>query len=155
MFLSESVFTTVVEHAPLVSLDLCLVCQGDILLGNRANEPLKGEWFTPGGRIIKNESWQNALERIALSELGLSLDDSCVFKLMGVWDHFYPNSMFDEQVSTHYVNLPHVAKFESKRNILGDAQHSQFEWFDLEMIAKNRVFHKYVRAYACYLTDKG
>ena len=42
-FLSESVFTTVVEHAPLVSLDVCLVGQGDILLENRANEPFKGE----------------------------------------------------------------------------------------------------------------
>ena len=27
------------------------MCDAQVLLGKRANEPLKGEWFTPGGRI--------------------------------------------------------------------------------------------------------
>src|SRR5450830_1706033 len=28
-------------------------------------------------------------------------------RLMGAWDHFYPDSAFSPSVSTHYVNLPH------------------------------------------------
>ena len=47
--LDSQSFQTAVENAPLVSIDLCLVCQGQILLGKRNNEPLKGYWFTPGG----------------------------------------------------------------------------------------------------------
>ena len=49
--LDAHTFKTVIGNAPLVSIDFCLVCEGQILLGKRNNEPLKGEWFTPGGRI--------------------------------------------------------------------------------------------------------
>ena len=69
--LDAQIFKTVIENAPLVSIDLCLLCDGQILLGKRTNEPLKGKWFTPGGRIHKNETWQHELLRIVKSELGL------------------------------------------------------------------------------------
>ena len=112
--LDTQTFKTVIENTPLVSIDLCLLCNDEILLGKRINEPLKGRWFTPGGRIHKNESWQTALQRIALAELGLPPSDCADFELMGVWDHFYTNSGCDESISTHYVNLPHFARFISK-----------------------------------------
>ena len=69
--LDVQTFKAVIENTPLVSIDLCLVCNGQILLGKRRNEPLKGRWFTPGGRIHKNETWQDALLRVAEAELGL------------------------------------------------------------------------------------
>ena len=46
-------FKIIIENTPLVSIDLCIVCDSQILLGKRENEPLKGVWFTPGGRIFK------------------------------------------------------------------------------------------------------
>ena len=98
--LDTKTFKTVIENTPLVSIDLCLVCDGQVLLGKRNNDPLKGEWFTPGGRIRKNETWQDALLRIAEAELGLSgiAVEDC--DLMGMWDHFYNNSALDENTST-------------------------------------------------------
>ena len=36
-------FKTVIENAPLVSIDLCLVCDGQLSFDKRTNEPLKGE----------------------------------------------------------------------------------------------------------------
>jgi len=112
--LGAKTFKTVVENTPLVSIDLCLVCDGQVLLGKRTNEPLKGEWFTPGGRILKNETWQDALLRIVEMELGLSGIAVEDFSLMGMWDHFYNNSAVDQDISTHYVNLPHYAEFQSE-----------------------------------------
>ena len=78
-FLDCETFNAVIKSAPLVSIDLCLVFEDKILLGKRNNEPLKDQWFTPGGRIQKNESWQAALRRIALSELGLCVDNVSTF----------------------------------------------------------------------------
>jgi colanic acid biosynthesis protein WcaH len=69
--LDPKTFKAVIENTPLVSIDLCLVYDGQILLGKRSNEPLKGIWVTPGGRIHKNQTWQGALLRIAEVELGL------------------------------------------------------------------------------------
>jgi colanic acid biosynthesis protein WcaH len=130
------------------------VWDGQVLLGKRTNEPLKDEWFTPGGRIHKNETWQVALQRIALTELGLLPGDCVDFELMGVWDHFYHNSVCDKSISTHYVNLPHFARFESKPTISGDEQHHSFDWFDLDQVVSDEGFHEYVRDYANYLKNK-
>ena len=146
-------FKTVVENTPLVSIDLCLVCGGQLLLGKRNNDPLKGEWFTPGGRIHKNETWQNTLLRIAEVELGLSGIEVEGFPLMGMWDHFYSNSALDQNTPTHYVNLPHYAEFKSRPQITLDDQHAEFEWFDLSLVAKDEKFHPYMRNYASWLLD--
>jgi colanic acid biosynthesis protein WcaH len=152
--LDVQIFKTVIENAPLVSIDLCLVCDSQVLLGKRTNEPLKGEWFTPGGRIHKNETWQDALLRVAEVELGLSGIAVERFSLMGIWDHFYNNSAVDQNTSTHYVNLPHYAELESKPDITLDDQHGEFEWFDLSVVAKDEKFHPYMSNYAGWLLTK-
>ena len=152
--LAAKTFKTVIENTPLVSIDLCLVCDGQVLLGKRANEPLKDEWFTPGGRIYKNETWQDALLRIAEVELGLSGIAVEGFSLMGVWDHFYSNSVLDQNTSTNYVNLPHYAEFKSEPQIALDDQHGEFEWFDLSVVADDEKFHPYMRNYASWLLNK-
>jgi colanic acid biosynthesis protein WcaH len=152
--LDTHTFKTVIENTPLASIDLCLVCEGQILLGKRKNEPLKGEWFTPGGRIYKNETWQNALLRIVEVELGLrdvKIED---FSLMGIWDHFYSNSVVDENISTHYVNLPHYADFQSRPPISIDDQHADFKWFDLSVVSNDEKTHPYMRNYAGWLLNK-
>ena len=159
--LDAQTFKTSIENTPLVSIDLYLICNGQILLGKRGNEPLKGTWFTPGGRIHKNETWQDALLRIAEVELGLG--DTAVesFSLMVVWDHFYNNSALDQNTSTHYENLPHYAEFKSsyaefksRPQITLDDQHAEFKWFDLSMVAKDEKFHLSIRNYASWLLNK-
>lgn len=57
--------------------------------------------------------WADCLKRIAQCELGLTIDDSVHFKLTGVWDHFYENSLLDEDISTHFVNLPHSSAWST------------------------------------------
>ncbi len=152
--LEPDTFKSIVENAPLVSIDICLVYKGKILLGRRNNQPLKGEWFSPGGRIFKNEPWQECIRRVVGSELGITIKDPTNFKLMGVWDHFYANSVMDENVSTHYVNLPHFACFKSMPLIVLDDQHVEFDWFDLQLVATDEVFHPYMKNYAEWLIKK-
>ena len=65
-------FLAVVKTTPLVSLDLLVQDrQGRVLLGMRKNEPARGFWFVPGGRIMKDEALAAAFERILDAELGL------------------------------------------------------------------------------------
>ena len=152
--LELSKFKAVVENTPLVSIDFCLIFKGQILLGKRENDPLKAEWFTPGGRIYKNETWQHALLRILKSELGLDKVVVEDFTLMGVWDHFYENSTVGQGISTHYVNLPHYAEFQSKPKLTLDDQHGEFKWFDLAVVSNDQKFHPYMRNYASWLLNK-
>lgn len=150
--LDAETFKTVVESTPLVSIDLCLVYEGQLLMGLRYNEPLKGQWFTPGGRLLKNERWQDGLARIAKAELGLSIT-SDAFELMGVWDHFYENSAIDEDISTHYVNLPHVCYLERQPELSLDAQHESVRWFDIPSLIKDTDHQIYMRQYASWIHE--
>ena len=152
--LDSALFKTVVINAPLVSIDLCLIFEEQILLGKRNYEPLKGQWFTPGGRIFKDETWQNALRRIAFTELGIDIEEINAFELMGVWDHFYDNSYFGQNISTHYVNLPHFIKLEFKPTIFEDDQHEEFAWFNLSRVASDELFDDNIRSYAAHLVHK-
>ena len=151
--LDVQTFKVVIKNTPSVSIDLCLICNGQILVGKRSNEPLKGRWFTPGGRIHKNETWQDALLRIAEMELGLGDTLLEKFSLMGVWDHFYNNSALDQNTSTHYVNLPHYAGFQSEPEITLDDQHGEFKWFDLSVVFKDEKSHLCIRNYASWLLN--
>ena len=51
--ISDSDWRTIVEHAPIVSIDLIVEHDGGIVLGKRTNEPAKGEWFPPGRNVRK------------------------------------------------------------------------------------------------------
>jgi colanic acid biosynthesis protein WcaH len=144
-------FKKVIENVPLVSIDLCLICDDHLLLGHRTNEPLKGEWFTPGGRIHKNETWQHAISRIIKSELNLSDIAIESFVLMGIWDHFYENSFVSPKISTHYVNIPHYIDYKYKPHIALDNQHDKFEWFNLRDVSSKEEFHPYMRNYADWI----
>ena len=148
-------FQSVVKFAPLVSIDLCLVYKEKILLGMRKNEPLKGVWFTPGGRILKNEPWRDCLRRVAKTELGYHFNDPGAFSLMGVWDHFYSNSAYDSDSSTHYVNLPHYLILKEKPSFRSDSQHQELKWFDLSHVVNGTFFHEHMQTYANWLIQKG
>ena len=64
-FLDKDTFSTVIENAPLISIDLVVKNSEDkILLGQRVNKPAKNSWFVPGGRIYKDESIEQAFQRI-------------------------------------------------------------------------------------------
>lgn len=75
-WLSPNQFSQACSALSLVSLNFCLLRHSasgpELLLGLRNNRPAQCWWFTPGGRIRKNEPLPSASARIALNELGLS-----------------------------------------------------------------------------------
>ena len=55
-WLQQEEFARAVAALPLVSVDLLVVNPGgQLLLGQRRNAPARAWWFTPGGRVRKNE----------------------------------------------------------------------------------------------------
>lgn len=160
--LSQEVFSNAVNALPLVSVDFCLTdAAGRLLLGRRNNAPAKGWWFTPGGRIRKNEALREALSRVADEELGLPPAALSRAVLMGAWDHFYSDSAFAADISTHYVNLPHrLPLSESEISALrlpqgAGQQHACWQWLPLSQAAQEASVHPYVQVYARWLLEPG
>lgn len=72
---------------------------------------------------------------------------------MGVWDHVYYNSEILEQISTHYVNLPHLWCAQNEFNVAIDQQHTAIRWFDLEEVCQSEGHHTYMNQYAGWILD--
>lgn len=156
VFLSKEAFSNACAVLPLVSIDLMVTrpCHlgRELLLGLRKNSPAQGWWFTPGGRIRKNEPFKTALQRIANDEIGLKDEWLSRTEPLGVWDHFYPDSAFNPDISTHYINLPHalhlcVEEAQTLNLPTGEvAQHCSWQWISIEEAKSNPRVHNYVLA---------
>ena len=119
---------TIVEHVPLVSVDLVVEHDGGVLLGRRENEPLRGRWFFPGGTVHKNETRTNAVDRVARAELGAAVD---IEECLGTFEHFYDTSDVPDVDSKHYLSTAYRCTFTDPEPILGgDDQHSELRVFD-------------------------
>lgn len=146
--LSADTFSTVVAHAPLVSIDL-IVEDADrrILLGRRRNEPAKDYWFVPGGRIRKHETLDAAFLRLTKEELGMSLRRSEA-SLQGIYEHFYDSDFSGaSNRSTHYVVLAYRLRLQRHAMPLPPQQHSEYQWVDENRIADLPSVHPYTQAY--------
>ena len=141
--LDNATFKTIVDSAPLISIDVLAKRNNKILLGKRVNKPAQDYYFSIGGRIRKNETIDNAMTRIAQNELNIELQSKP--KFIGVFEHFYNDSIY-EDVSTHYVNLAYEYEVEEVPN-LPTEQHDEYKWFTIDELLESKQVHKYVKDY--------
>lgn len=147
MYLPKEIFQTVISSTPLISIDLVIRNkQGQYLLGYRTNKPAQGYWFVPGGRILKDEPKDKAFSRLVLNEIGIELDiESANFQ--GVFEHFYDDYVFGDDVSTHYVVLAYQIDVDINLSDLPSEQHSQYKWFSSEELLSSEGVHKHSKWY--------
>ena len=141
-------FDNAVRLTPLVAIDL-LVRTPDrrILVGRRRNEPAKGQFFTPGGRITKNETLAAAFRRISLAELGAEkrIEDA---RFVGVFEHFYPTNNHEVAgFGTHYVVLAYELTAAVHELPLPEDQHGEFAWLTVAEVLRCPEVHSNVKAY--------
>lgn len=148
IYLDKKIFKVIVKNAPLVSIDLIIEHNNKFLLGLRRNEPAKNFYFVPGGRVLKGETLKEAFSRISFNEIGISLEFERA-KFLGVYEHFYIESIFGEDISTHYIVLAYhiILSEEEAKKISLNNQHSKYKWFSIKDILKNSKVHKYTKNY--------
>ena len=151
MWLSSDTFRTVVASTPLVSIDLLVQnSQGQILLGQRLNRPAQGSWFVPGGRILKNETLDEAFRRLTLSELGQTFNRNQAH-LLNVYEHFYEDSVFGEATvapGTHYVVLGYQLGLSDNLSLEPPhTQHDHYRWWSINDMQSSAEVHDNTRAY--------
>lgn len=147
--LPRETLVEVIRHTPLVSIDLiCLDPQGRLLLGWRSNRPAQASWFVPGGRILKDERVEQAIERIAAAELGLPAALAAQARPLGVYQHLYPDNFAGvEGLGTHYVVLAWTLRLPAGELQAADAQHRELRWFRAEELLADPQVHPNTKAY--------
>jgi colanic acid biosynthesis protein WcaH len=141
--LSDITFKTIIDSAPLISIDILLKKDGKVLLGKRINKPAQGYFFSTGGRINKNETIDNAIIRIVKNELNIKLESTPRF--IGIFEHFYDDSIYKD-VSTHYVDIAYEYEVEEVPD-LPIEQHNEYKWFSIDELLESKQVHEYTKDY--------
>lgn len=123
-YIDEDLYRKIVEVMPIPCVDLVVKNNGQFLLCKRINKPAQGEWWPPGGRILKGESSAEAAHRKIKEEIGVSAQN---LEFLTIKDYFFKDSALGP--SSHSVNSIYTAEIASKDSLLLDQQHSVFQWF--------------------------
>ena len=148
-YLSIKEFLNLVDNTPLISIDLIVRNNsGRVLLGLRNNQPAKGYWFVPGGRIHKNQSFETAFRYTISNELGLQTPlEEATF--LGCYEHFYKENFANAKgITTHYVVLAFSVEVDegSIKYPIGE-QHADWQWMSETQILKSKLVHIYTKNY--------
>jgi len=140
-YVPEDLFAEFTARMPEACVEVVLETEEGVLLAKRANEPAKGEWFWPGGRLYKGEKLEDAARRVAREELGIEVG---VEGRLGVYAHFWETSAVGEGPSRHTVNV--VFRVTPAREEFGielDEQHEAYRFLS----GLEPGLHEYVRRY--------
>ncbi|MBF0386267.1 MAG: NUDIX hydrolase [Candidatus Omnitrophica bacterium] len=129
----DRLYRQILRVMPIACVDLLVFDQvGQILLVRRNNEPVKGQWWFPGGRVWFGEMREAAARRKLKEECGI---DAKLVKEFGTYDVILPvKGSFVHAVSTVY----RLSVAQDSRVIL-DQQSSEFRWRSVEDWLKDPI----------------
>jgi 8-oxo-dGTP diphosphatase len=103
---------------PVVGVGGVVLVDNRVVLIRRANEPRKGEWSIPGGKLEVGESLAEGVRRELREETGLDVE---VGELIEAFDRVFRDA--EGRVRFHYVILDFLCSVRSGRPTAGgDAQ---------------------------------
>lgn len=116
-WIEAETYELVKSLVPICCVDL-IVHRGDqVLLCCRKNEPDKGRWALPGGRVLKGETLEEAVRRKAMEELGIEVT---IERQVGTY-----NVILER---LHAISVAFLVTMEGDAPIKLDSQHSGYKW---------------------------
>lgn len=100
-------FEQIYSRVPRLTVDLIVMTEGGVVLVKRKEQSWHGMWHLPGGTVLYREKIQDAVQRIAGEELGLSVT---IEKLLGYVE--YPSEV-QERGFGYSVSLTFLCRVDS------------------------------------------
>ena len=120
--LSLERYKSIVRDIPILTVDGLIVNgKGEYLIVKRKNEPLKGQWWRPGGRVWKGEKLKDAFTRKMKEELGT---DVKIIHNAGYYEDFYSKSPYG--IPIHTVSIVFLAVISGEIKL--DNQSKDYKW---------------------------
>ena len=133
------------EKMPIICVDIVVNADDKILLVKRANEPEKGRWWFPGGRLLRGESLRAAAGRITKTEIGVTIMRP---EYLGHGETVFETDPFGHNRGTHTVNFVFAARANALAlmSVLLDANHIAYSTFTFEEIYGSNM-HPYIKKF--------
>ena len=122
-FIPEEKFQEIINLIPIFCIDFLIKREDKILLIKRKQEPLKGIYWFPGGRLRLYETIEDFVKRVQLKEIGAFFDN---YKLKGFSNYFFHKNKFSRALHTPTL----LYEVQVNKNFLPkiDENHSDFIW---------------------------
>lgn len=132
-------YKKIINLLPILCVDIVVKkSKSEYLLVKRANEPLKGEWWVIGGRVLKGESLIDAARRKALQELSLNIME---LSPIGYYEEFFEKNHFNVPSGMHSVSIVFETYISGDEKIELDSQST--EWIFSETLPTKFIIKKF------------
>jgi colanic acid biosynthesis protein WcaH len=123
----EEIYRSIVDTMPILCVDAIIRNdKEEVLLVKRTNEPLKGEWWVPGGRVYKGENLEDAIRRKIKEELGIDIQ---IKGAVGYYEDQFEKNPLNVESGLHTLGIVFEVKPQSL-NIKLDDQSGDWKFFD-------------------------
>lgn len=141
----EALFANIHRLMPIVCIDVVVWADNKILLVRRKKAPADGEWWFPGGRLLRGESVGRAASRVVLGEVGINIS---LPTFLSFAETQFTEDPFGHGAGTHTVNFVFSARvkaFDAMRLQL-DNNHSEASFLTPAEIYEGR-FDPYIKRF--------
>ena len=136
-FIDHDLYRQILQSMPIACVDVAIVAEGKVLLVRRQDDPAKGQWWVPGGRVRKGETLKEAARRKAQEEVGLACH---VGPIIHTDETIFPDGPYG--VAIHSINTCFFLYPESNATAIQlDEHHEDAKWVD----TIDADLHPYVR----------
>lgn len=125
-YIPQSLYDQILENMPISCIDVAIVAKGRVLLVLRGDAPARGEWWVPGGRVVKGEMMAQTARRKALEEVGINCHVGPIIHTAETIFPDGPNDIPVHSINSCFFLYPVDADFQP---ILDD-HHHDVKWVD-------------------------
>jgi len=112
--IDEKLYKKIIKSVPILCVDLIIYFDNKYLLVKRSQNPLKNEWWVPGGRVLIGEKIEDAARRKLNEELSIITLRS--IEVYAFYQDFFDDSSFGSHLYHSFsmvfrlelMNLPKV-----------------------------------------------
>ncbi len=117
-------------NQPIPAVSAVVIRDGRVLMIKRANEPNKGKWSIPGGRLELGETTFEAARREVTEECGIEIK---IVRLLNVASTIIRDNT--GRVMYHYVLIDYLAEYVSGE-VIARSDAAEFRWVTREEMTK-------------------
>jgi ADP-ribose pyrophosphatase YjhB (NUDIX family) len=115
--LSYEEFQSIYSKVTRLCVEVIVKTENGIVLSRRSIEPWKGLWHIPGGTVYMGEDLVDSVKRVALDELGVSVE---IDKLLGYITYPSIKSQKDSGWAIGIAFLTHITSGELRGSYQGE-----------------------------------
>jgi 8-oxo-dGTP diphosphatase len=125
---------------PIVGVGGVIVQDGKAIIVKRANDPYKGQWSIPGGRVELGESLAEALVREMREETGLDVEIGPLIEVFEriQWNDEPPPALRARRLRYHFVIVDYVCTPVGGELCAGDDA-ADVRWVTREELAQYEI----------------